>query len=387
MTDAELLRFPKEGHAARALVINRRAGGCSSLLRGLDEVGFKVVENSNPTVQPAEGAHIVVVAVSGVDDDACSVVERLRRDSTEKLPILVISDSFDPSVAEEYLELGATDFLSQPSSGRVLRGWCERVLNALQSEWLYEEYVRERRRSGAFDRVIVPLSLALFAERDYGKLLETILLEAKELCLADGGTLYIRTPDDTLEFAMVHNDTLGISVGGAKGPATTFARIPLFRAADGGPEHRFIAAHVAHSGESVALPDLYDATDFDVSGSREFDARHGYRTRSVLAAPLKNESGRVIGVLQLINARDSLSGEAVAFDPHHRQAIESLARLAAAGLEAYGRMQQLRDQIHALHLEIDETKKREQVAQITDSDYFKDLKEKARNLRAKSQRA
>ncbi|MEK7795062.1 MAG: GAF domain-containing protein, partial [Candidatus Hydrogenedentota bacterium] len=272
-------------------MINRRAGGCSSLLRGLDEVGFKVIERQDSTPRPADGAHIVVVAVSGVDDDACNVVESLCRDSTNKLPVLVISDNFNASVAEEYLVLGATDFLSQPSSGRVLRGWCERVLHAQQSEWLYEEYVRERRRSGAFDRVIVPLSLALFAERDYGKLLETILLEAKELCLADGGTLYIRTPDDTLEFAMVHNDTLGISVGGTKGATTTFACIPLFRASDGEPERRFIAAHVAHTGESVALPDLYDATDFDVSGSREFDARHGYRTRSVLAAPLKNEVG------------------------------------------------------------------------------------------------
>ncbi len=380
--------LPKAKHEARVLLLNHRLNGCASLIRGLEVAGFAVTGIAVTPASSTDPVHLVVVAISGVDDSACSVVEQLRQSERfAATPILVISDRFDPSVAEEYLHLGATDFLSQPSAGRVLSGWCERILNSQQSDWLFEEYVRERRRSGAFDRVIIPLSLALFGERDHGRMLETILLEAKALCLADGGTLYLRTSADTLEFTMVHNDVLGISLGGSKGSVTEFPPIPLYRPDGGEPERRYIAAYVANSGLPVSLPDLYDSSNFDLSGPRNFDTKFGYRTLSILAAPLKNDAHRVIGVLQLINARDPLTGEAVPFDPQQQEAVESMCRLAAAGLEAYARMQKLKEQISALHLKIDEAKKREQVSQIVDSDYFKNLKEKARQLRMKTPRA
>ena len=61
-----------------------------------------------------------------------------------------------------------------------------------------------------FERLI-EIGIALSAEKDTNKLMERILLEAKDLGNADGGSLYIRTAEDTLEFAIIRNDSLELA--------------------------------------------------------------------------------------------------------------------------------------------------------------------------------
>jgi len=365
--------------SACARVINFRDGDCTSLVRGLEDLGFAAAIGS-PDGEMWEEAQLLVFAVAGFQAEACLSLREYRATPRyAETPFLVISNENDGG-AESYLAAGATECLSQFNCGPALRKWCGRILDAQQEDWLFDQWVRERRRSSAFDRVIVPLGLALFAERDYGRLLEMILLEAKSFCVADGGTLYVRTPEDTLEFTMVHNDTLGISEGGSKGPVARFAPLPLYRE-DGEPDYRYVATHVALTGEAVNLPDVYQTTAFDVSGAKRFDAQNAYRTQSVLAMPLKSQHDRVIGVLQLINAREPMTGALQSFDAFQEETIASLARLAGSGLESFQRMHALREKIQALHLEIDEVKKQAQVAQITGSEYFQGLKGKARLLR------
>ena len=65
----------------------------------------------------------------------------------------------------------------------------------------------------SFERLIA-IGLALSAEKDTNRLMERILLEAKDMGNADGGTLYIRTKDDVLLFEIVRTDSLGIAQGG-----------------------------------------------------------------------------------------------------------------------------------------------------------------------------
>ena len=61
--------------------------------------------------------------------------------------------------------------------------------------------------------LLMRIGTALSAERSKDRLIEMILLEAKALCNADGGTLYLRA-DDTLRFAILRSDSLGIALGG-----------------------------------------------------------------------------------------------------------------------------------------------------------------------------
>ena len=63
-------------------------------------------------------------------------------------------------------------------------------------------------------RRLIDIGRALSAQKDIDSLLERILREAKSMLNADAGTLYLRTPENTLMFAIVLNDTLGIAQGG-----------------------------------------------------------------------------------------------------------------------------------------------------------------------------
>jgi hypothetical protein len=63
--------------------------------------------------------------------------------------------------------------------------------------------------------------------------------------------------------------------------------------------------------------------------------------------------------------------------------LEALVLLASAALDGYIREEKLRQEIAALRIEIDETRRAKQVAEITDTQYFKRLQDKARSMREK----
>lgn len=176
--------------------------------------------------------------------------------------------------------------------------------------------------------ILVQLGIALSAEHNIARLMERILMGAKVLSRADGGTLYLRD-GDALKFAIVQNDTLGIMRGGTRG-AVPFAPLPLYR--DGQPNHHNVATHAALTGATVAIDDAYNAGPFDFSGAKAFDAEHGYRSQSFLTVPLKNSRDEVTGVLQLINAYDH-SGTVAPFRASVQPLVESLASQAAVALE------------------------------------------------------
>lgn len=177
------------------------------------------------------------------------------------------------------------------------------------------------------------VGLALASERDGGRLMERILLEAKAVANADGGSLYLRTDDDQLRFEILRNDTLGVAYGGTTGNRPTLPDVPLFDPVTGAENHGHVVAHAVHLGCPVHVPDAYQAEGFDFGGTRAFDGRSGYRSRSILTLPMKNQEGRVIGVLQLINARDA-GGQVVPFHPIHIAVAEALAAQAAVTLDA-----------------------------------------------------
>lgn len=101
---------------------------------------------------------------------------------------------------------------------------------------------------------------------------------------------------------------------------------------DGKPNHSMVAAYAALTGETVNIPDAYTAEGFDFSGTRNFDKKTGYRSKSFLTVPMKNHENEAIGVLQLINASDPNTGEIVPFSPSDQRLAESLASQAAIAL-------------------------------------------------------
>jgi HD-GYP domain-containing protein (c-di-GMP phosphodiesterase class II) len=174
------------------------------------------------------------------------------------------------------------------------------------------------------------IGASLSAERDINRLLETILTAAKSITRADGGTLYRVADDRTLRFEIMRTSSLKYYLGGTTGSPVPFYPIQLYK--DGKPNHSMIAAYVALTGRTVNIPDAYAAEGFDFSGTRAFDSKTGYRSKSFLTVPMRNHDNEIIGVLQLINAHDPRSGEIISFSPSDQRLAESLASQAAIAL-------------------------------------------------------
>jgi HD-GYP domain-containing protein (c-di-GMP phosphodiesterase class II) len=174
------------------------------------------------------------------------------------------------------------------------------------------------------------IGASLSAERDINRLLESILAAAKTITGADGGTLYRLAEDKTLRFEIVRTTSLKYYLGGTSGNPVPFYPIQLYK--DGKPNHSMVAAHAALTGKTVNIADAYTADGFDFSGTRAFDSKTGYRSKSFLTVPMRNHEHEAIGVLQLINARDPKTGEISAFSDSDQRLAESLASQAAIAL-------------------------------------------------------
>ncbi len=181
-------------------------------------------------------------------------------------------------------------------------------------------------------RTLIELGIALSAERNHNLLMEKILLGAKGMCNADGGTLYLMTDaKDGLRFEIMLNDTLNIAMGGTTGKPIPFPPLRLYDD-QGEPNHKNVSSSCALTGQTVNIADAYDVDKYDFTGTKAFDAKTGYRSKSLLTVPLKNYEGEVIGVLQLINARDGRN-RIVEFGPDITPLIEALASQAAVALD------------------------------------------------------
>ena len=174
----------------------------------------------------------------------------------------------------------------------------------------------------------------LSGEKDIDRLLEKILLAAKTITQADGGTLYTVSEDrQRLQFKILRTDSLGIAFGGSSASPVPahFKDLPLYLE-NGRPNGYMVAAHVALSGETANIADAYQETRFDFSGMRRFDAATGYRSTSFLTVPMKNHEGEVIGVLQLLNAIHEDTRAVRPFTPGDQRLAESLGSQAAVAL-------------------------------------------------------
>jgi HD-GYP domain-containing protein (c-di-GMP phosphodiesterase class II) len=186
------------------------------------------------------------------------------------------------------------------------------------------------------------IGVALSAERDNARLLEMILLGAKEITNADGGTLYTVNDDKRLKFEIMRTDSLGIAMGGTTGKDIPFPPLPLYRE-DGSPNTNMVAACAVLNDTTINIVDAYEAEGFDFSGTRKFDQNTGYRSKSFLTIPMKNHEKEIIGVLQLLNAVDPETGEVIPFSAEKQQLAESLASQAAVALTNHNLIEGLKN--------------------------------------------
>ncbi|GJQ35379.1 MAG: GAF domain-containing protein [Anaerolineales bacterium] len=229
---------------------------------------------------------------------------------------------------------------------------------------------------------VIPIGVSLSAEKDFNRLLESLVVEAQSFTNADAGSLYL-VEEDKLRFVILRNTSLDMTMGGTSGTPISFYPVRLHNE-DGSENRANVVSYAALTHQRINIADAYEAEGFDFSGTKAFDEKTKYRSKSFLTIPLTNKEGLVIGVLQLINAKDPKTGEIVPFKDD--DVLEALVLLATAALDGYIREAALRREIAQLKIEIDKSRRDKQVEEITDTNFFRDLKSRAEEMRTKTKK-
>jgi len=177
---------------------------------------------------------------------------------------------------------------------------------------------------------VAKIGIALSTERNHDKLLALILNKAKDLSTSDSGSLYLveKSPKSKSKRLRFKLSSMNLN-------ATEFT-IPI--------DQNSIAGYVALTGKIVNLADAYyPPQDSGFKINKSFDQETGYRTKSMIVVPMKNQKDEVIGVLQLINRKPSRSLRlenpeqiervVIPFDDISIELVTSLAGQAAVSIE------------------------------------------------------
>ncbi len=171
---------------------------------------------------------------------------------------------------------------------------------------------------------IIELEKKLGEIQDVDVLLERILTEIRKFVNADAGSIYV-AEGTRLKIKYGQNDTrLKELAPGEKLPYTCFS-FPI--------DEKSIAGYVACSGRPLNIKDAYRIpASRPYKFNRQTDLTTDYRTKSIYTIPLKMANGTLLGVLQIINVKDS-SGKVVCFDDEDELIITHFAAAAVQALQ------------------------------------------------------
>lgn len=118
---------------------------------------------------------------------------------------------------------------------------------------------------------------ALASGLDTDNLLQSLMKKTSQVMNADRSTLFL------IDF-----NTRELWSKVAQGTGINEIRFPM---------ELGIAGYVATKGELVNIPEAYEDARFN----KDIDIKTGYRTKTILCAPIRNDVGKIIGVLQVLN--------------------------------------------------------------------------------------
>ncbi len=304
-----------ENRQGKVLIVDDDKANDDILSAHLRQLGFAVTVTNDGRyvldVMRIWRVDLVLLSLKLPEMDCYRILQDLKADGAlPYIPIIVLADTGQMKIVEQCIKLGADDCWFEPYNSVLLKA---RVNTFVQKSKLRE------------------ISARLSVEKKWDRLLERIVIEAKSACNAHGATLYL-CEDNYLKATIIFNDSPNIEGRGNTETNIIFPPLRLFDKETNNQNMRHIATSAALLGRTVSVPDIYNSGDFGFSGVKIFDPQNEHDGVSSLALPLKNYDDNVIGVLHLLNARDSQTGEVIAFDSYMRQIVEILSSQAAVAL-------------------------------------------------------
>jgi HD-GYP domain-containing protein (c-di-GMP phosphodiesterase class II) len=291
--------FPR----APIFVCPRRVKGQLAMLA--EERGWRVVNADELTER--DQPHVVLVEVAQ-DDDVVG--------SRRQFPHALIVAQHAPAAAAD-LVLEET-----PNAERLHTQVLRMAYGFWRKNLKVNELVREVGMRRQRMHQLNEISLALTTRMGGEELLATILTEARRIAGCEGASLFLIEPDDergqALVFKLAQNDAVDF--------AAVEARLPL--------TSESIAGYVAVHGQELNIRDVYTlSTDLPYQFNRSFDDRTGYRTKSILAIPMRDHRGSVVGVLQFINKKSRKDGNVIFFGEETAEILRAIGSQAAVSLQ------------------------------------------------------
>ncbi|MDR3167375.1 MAG: HD domain-containing protein, partial [Treponema sp.] len=181
-------------------------------------------------------------------------------------------------------------------------------------------------------RSIIRLDYELNQIQDLDLLLERILLEARRVVHADAGSIYVKESAweqdrnvERLRIKYAHNDTLQKNL--PPGYKLVYSVFSL------DINEKTISGYCGATKELVNVPDVYHLPPgVPYSFNASYDVISGYKTVSTLAIPLKTADDRLLGVIQIINAKDK-KGKIIPFSTEDEFLISHFASHATVVLQ------------------------------------------------------
>ncbi|MFZ5449390.1 MAG: HD domain-containing phosphohydrolase [Thermodesulfobacteriota bacterium] len=159
--------------------------------------------------------------------------------------------------------------------------------------------------------------------KDIHALLDAVLLQARQLTCADAGSIYL-IQDNLLNFSYIHNDSLFRDSSSNK---------YIYSGQTLKIDNHSLAGYVALTGDPLIIDDVYHIQDgMPFRFNDAFDEQSGYRTKSILALPIKDSKDKTVGVMQIINPLDENRNPA-SFTPRDQLVLSYFAKNAAAAIE------------------------------------------------------
>lgn len=159
--------------------------------------------------------------------------------------------------------------------------------------------------------------------KDVDTILDRTLFEARALAKADAGSIFL-VKNGKLRFSYVQNDTM-FDEDEANAAIYADFSIPI--------TEESIVGYVALTGQIITVDDAYNIpVELPYSFNTSYDQRTGYRTGSILTIPLKTFENKLVGVMQLINAKDG-QGQTVPFSEQSKLYIPLVGNNAAVAIE------------------------------------------------------
>lgn len=171
---------------------------------------------------------------------------------------------------------------------------------------------------------IIEIERQLSEIQDVDVLLERILTETRKIVNADAGSIYV-LDGKNLKIKYGQNDThLKELPPGTKLPYTSFS-FPI--------NEKSICGYVASTKKALNINDVYRISESKpYKFNKNTDLTTDYRTKSMYTLPLKMANGKLLGVLQIINRKDS-EGNVISFDDESILLITHFSSSAVQALQ------------------------------------------------------